>query len=357
MHLDANRMEPYRASHYSLIGLFKFLLRKWWMFIIVGIVGGLAGIWYAYKQEAKYICKATFSMLDSGGSMGGVLNLAAEFGINIGGSGKDVFAGDNIIVILSSRRIIEEVLLQSDTIGNKIISLADEYRSITKSNTLKQSLTKEIEFKPGSNRKEFSYKQDSVLFTIYDEIVKGRLLSRRPDKKLNFFEISFISPNERFSRLFVERLIEVTSSFYTTLRTQKSKATLDILEARVGAVRGSASAAIQSQAGIRDANINPAFALAGASVLNKQLDVTAYGRAYEELFKNLELARYQYLQDIPLFQVIDPPRLPLKNMKPGRLYSGIVFAIISCFVTLVLLVSISIIKRDVVDQGKGLSAD
>lgn len=326
--------------------LFKYIRNKWWLCLLIAFAGGMTGIWYAWKQENKYVCSATFSMLESGGNMGGVLNLAAEFGINIGGSGKDVFAGDNIIVIISSRRIIEEVLLQSDTVGNKIISLADEYRAITNSNTLKAALTKSIKFKPGQTRTEFTYRQDSVLYCLYNEIVKKRLIARRPDKKLNFFEVSFNSPDERFSRLFVERLINATSTFYTTLRSQKSKATLEILEARVASLKGNASAAIQSQAGIRDANINPAFAAASASVLNKQMEVSAYGKAYEELFKNLEFARYQYLQDIPLFQIIDPPRLPLKNLKTGRLYNSVVFAVIFGFVALVTLVFIAIIKQN-----------
>jgi hypothetical protein len=65
----------------------------------------------------------------------------------------------------------------------------------------------------------------------------------------------------------------------------------------------------------------------GAIAQAYQIDATAYGGAYAELFKNLEVARYQYLQDAPLLQVLDPVRYPLKRYKKGKLTSAIVFAI------------------------------
>lgn len=324
----------------------QFLKRKWWLSVLAGLIGGLGGVWYSSNQPNKFVATTTFSMLENGGNMGGVFSIAAEFGINIGNTGRDIFAGDNIIVILSSRRIIEEVLLQIDTLENRKVTFAEELGDIinaSKGVVVADSL---ITFKVGQPRDSFSYLQDSVLYRMYLDIVKSRLVARRPDKRLNFFEVQFSSPDERFSKKFLDRLIEATARFYTDLRVQKSKATLAVLEERVAAMRGGANSAIQSQAVIKDANINPAFSTANAALLNRQLDISAYGKAYEELFKNLEVARYQYLQDIPLFQLIDPPKLPILNAKKGRLFNSVLFACVSVFVSLVLSVSWIIIKRD-----------
>ena len=70
----------------------------------------------------------------------------------------------------------------------------------------------------------------------------------------------------------------------------------------------------------------------------KQVDISVYGGAYGELFKNLELARYQYLKDIPLLQVIDEPRYPMKKIKRGRLLTGLMFAIGASLLTAFILV-------------------
>ena len=67
------------------------LLKKWWLFLIVGLLAGLAGIFYASKQKLLYKSSLTFA-LDGGseGGMSGAISLASQFGLNIGG-GKAVF--------------------------------------------------------------------------------------------------------------------------------------------------------------------------------------------------------------------------------------------------------------------------
>jgi uncharacterized protein involved in exopolysaccharide biosynthesis len=70
----------------------------------------------------------------------------------------------------------------------------------------------------------------------------------------------------------------------------------------------------------------------------KEADIKVYGTAYAELFKNLELARYQYLKSIPLLQVIDAPQYPLKKIKMGRLVTAIIFSFIAfVLITMVIL--------------------
>jgi hypothetical protein len=89
--------------------------KKWLLFLFVGLIFGLLGIFYASKQEPTYESRLTFA-LDEGEESGlsGALGLAAQFGINIGGS-KSVFNNDNIVEIMLSRRVLESVLLSVDT--------------------------------------------------------------------------------------------------------------------------------------------------------------------------------------------------------------------------------------------------
>ncbi|MES2646937.1 MAG: lipopolysaccharide biosynthesis protein [Bacteroidota bacterium] len=336
----------------SAIALISYLLRNWWIILLAGIAGGLLGIYSAWKEKPRYQSYLTFALEESSSGLGGALSLAAEFGLNLGG-GKNIFEGDNIIAIFTSRHMIERVLLSPDTLNGKVSSFADTYMQLQKESNKKTvpSRLSNISFPLNQPRENFSYLQDSVLNNIYKEISKSDLIVQKPDKKLNIFLIQFTSLNERFSKVFTERLVKETTEFYTELRSKKSRETLEILENRVAQLRGSLNSAISSRSSIQDANINPAFAIAQAPLQKKQIDISAFGGAYSELYKNLELARYQYLKAIPLLQMIDEPRYPMKKIKRGKLLTGIVYAFLFSMVCILVLLIRRQFKKVTVLQG------
>ena len=332
----------------SIKAWFRYFLSKWWLFVIIGVACGIGGIFYAIKDKAQYESRLTFSLQDNGGGggLGGALSLASEFGFNLGGGGKDVFAGENILEIFSSRRMIQKVLLSADTLNGKPITMADEYIEFAglKKGLLKLPRLTGISFPAGMPKEKFSYLQDSVLFLIYSDITKNSLMASKPDKKLNIFELKIKSPNERYSKLFVEMLIKETSDFYTELLSKRSKETLEILEKRVASLKGSLNSSITARAATQDANINPAFASAQAPLQKNEADIKVYGGAYAELFKNLELARYQYLNSKPLLQIIDAAEYPLKRIKLGKLKTGVIFGILGVMVIGFILIAIRLLN-------------
>ena len=302
---------------------FFYFRSKWLLFLIVGLLSCVAGYLWAHYQKPKYESRLTFALDDNNGGMNGAISLAAQFGFDIGGGNSDLFGGDNIVEILKSRRIVEGVLLSADSIDGKNISMADEFIKVAELNK-KKSRISGVSFPYGTPRTSFNYLQDSVLFLIYSNITRN-LTAKKIDKKLSIYELKLISPNERYSKIFIEKLIEQASAFYTELKIRRSKETLDVLEQRVGALKGSLNSAITARASVQDANINPAFAAAQAPLQKKQVEISAYGGAYGELFKNLELARYQYLKNIPLFQVIDNAQYPMHKIRKGRITTAALF--------------------------------
>lgn len=330
----------------AVIDSFKYLLSKWWVFLIVGAIGAGAGILKAWLEKPKYESHLTFALEEGEGGLGGALSLAAEFGFSIGG-GSNIFEGDNILSLLTSRRIVERVLLSTDTVNGKAITMADYLKVVSNDSTKKNEGEKlsdkelrlsQVSFPVGQPRNTFSYLQDSVLINMYKDFTEGGgLRANRPDKKINLYEISVVSPNERFSKVFTDKLIKEATEFYVELKTKRSRETLDILEKRVAETKGSLNSAIVSRAGLQDANVNPAFQQAQAQLQKKQVDISAYGGAYGELYKNLELARYQYLKDIPLLQIIDEANYPMTRIKSGKLTTGIVYGILFGLVCAVVL--------------------
>jgi hypothetical protein len=109
-------------------------------------------------------------------------------------------------------------------------------------------------------------------------------------------------------------------------------------------MKGNLNSSISNRAAVQDANVNPAFAAAQVPVMQQLANTQAYSRAYEEMFKNLEIARFQYLNDIPLLQIIDAADYPMEKIKLGKLRTAIIFSGVSFFLLLFILWFIRTLK-------------
>lgn len=313
---------------------FNFIFRNWVLFLIVGIIAGLGGIIYSVYQKPEYRSHLTFALddNDNGNGIGNFLSMASQFGFNIGG-GKDIFSGDNILTIMKSRRMVEKVFLSVDTFNNKPSTLIDYFLEIS-GQRKSGSKIKNIHFNVGQQRSSFSYQQDSLLYKIYLHFSDNNIIAERPDRKLSIYQVSVISHDEKFTKDFTDRLVAATNNFYTEIRTKKAKETLGVLQARMDAMKANLNSSIQNKATIQDVNINPAFTEAEVPVQKQQTNIQVYGAAYGEMFKNLELARFQYLNEIPLMQIIDQANYPMEKIKSGKLKMAILFAVLAELLTL-----------------------
>ena len=324
--------------------ILRNVLRKWWIFLIVGLLGAIIGYIYASKQKPLYESYLSFALDEGGSETGGgsaAIGLAAQLGISIGGS-QDIFTGDNILVIMQSRRVIESVLLSVDTFENKPMTLIEYY--LGNNRVGKKNGAGDIHFYPGDSRTNFSYAKDSILYNTYLSFKNYRITARRPDKRLNIYELMVDSYSEKFSKDFTDRLIDETNRFYTEIRTKKAKGTLDLLEERVPDIKKKLDASISGKAAIQDANLNTTFENAQVPIMMKESNAQVYGAAYAEMFKNMEVARFQYLRSIPLMQVIDGANYPMKKIKPGKLYTAIIFSVVIVFIFLMVFITVSFFR-------------
>ena len=326
-----------------IIRIFHQAIKKWWLFLIVGILAAIAGYIYARKQQPVYQSYLSFALDEGGseGSMSGAMGLAAQLGISLGGGAQDVFTGDNILQIMQSRRLIEDVLLSVDTFNNKPSTLIEYF---LQHNDRNKKNIPAVYFYPGQRRNSFTYTQDSVLYNTFLDFQKNHIIARRPNKNLNIYELMVSSHDEKFSKVFTDNLIDKTNLFYTDIRSKKAKETLEILEKALPNVKGKLDATISNKASTQDANLNTAFADAQVPILKEQINTQVYGTAYTELYKNLEMARFQYLKSIPLMQIIDAANYPMKKIKQSKLITGIVFAAIVTFIFLVIFAIINYFK-------------
>src|SRR5690606_33373391 len=304
--------------------LIRYLSRKWLVILIVGLLGAGIALCYSLFKRTNYTATLSFVMDESGASQGGLgaaASIAEQFGFNLGGLGSigGFFQGDNIIEFLKSRSMIDQTLLSEVEIDGQQTLLVDRYiayQGLREKWATKGKLA-DLQFRDTVG----VYQQDSLMATFYRAIVKNNLVIEKPDKKFNIIAIQMESPDEVFSKVFVETLIENATDFYIRTRTLKAKENLDVLTHQVDSVRKELNKAIEGVAAATDANPNPNRAFQSLRVRSQlhTVDVQANTAILTELVKNQELAKITLRNEKPVIQVLDKPILPLENDKIGKL--------------------------------------
>ena len=303
---------------------FSFLLKKWKVILLISFVFALIGIVRTWLEDPKYTAEMTFvAESDKSGGLGGYASIAAQFGFDIGGGGGGAFAEDNLVELLKSRKLIDKTLL-SRYDNNLFI---DQYIVNHKINKgwEKDSVMSKAQFGSIANG-DYNRKRDSIFNAIADGIVKNQLDVDKVDKKLDIIYIKMTDVDMLFAKRFTEKLADNAIRFYTEYKTQKNLANVQILQRQTDSVKNMLFGGINDVASINDLNVNPIKQTLRTSGQKKQVDLQVNSALYTELLKNLELAKLNLRKETPLIQIIDTPKLPLKNEKKGRLYMGVIFA-------------------------------
>lgn len=316
----------------------RFLLSKWKVIFLAGILGGAIGLIYSITKRPIYKAELSFALQDekAGGGLGGALGIASQFGIDLGGgSVGGEFAGDNLLELMKSRSMVTKALLTPVTINNKKLTLVEYY---IQSNDLRNVWEDKpglagIHFLPGDDNSKFSLQQDSLLGVFHSTLIKSNLTVDKVDKKLSIITVKVNSTDELFSKYFAETLTKVVSDFYIQTKTEKSAKNVAILQRQTDSVRRILNNNITGVATSIDVNPNPNpfLQVLRAPSQRRQTEVQVNGAILSELVKNLEVAKMSLLQETPLIQVIDSPILPLQKEKFGKLKGIVIGSLIGGF--------------------------
>lgn len=307
-----------------------YLITKWLVILIAGVLGGSVGFLYAISKKPEFIAKLTFALEDKegAGGLGAYSGLASMVGLDLGGSNGGAFTGENLIEFMKSRSMIEKALLNKINIQGKEQTLTEYYininglRNVWKDN----ERLRNVSFPINSERSKFTRDQDSLLGVFYKNIVTNSLFIEKIDRKLSIVNITVSTRDEIFSKLFTETLVKEVSDFYVETRTKKSVVNLAILQHQTDSVRNALNSAITGVATSVDLNPNPNLARVILRVpqQRRQVDVQANQAILTELVKNLELAKISLRKETPLIQIIDRPILPLTKKATSKTQSTLI---------------------------------
>jgi hypothetical protein len=313
-----------------------YMLSKWKLIILLGIVGGGAGLSYALLSEPEYIAETVFVLENAKSDGGGVASIAAKFGLGGMSSSSGLFGDeDNIMVFLKSRTMVSQTLLTPAIFDGQSQLLINRYLQRNKlRDAWKDTRLKDLKFAAYPNPN--SLQADSIITMVYKRIVENNLFVAKPEKDGNIIDVQFITHDELFSKAFAEKLIENATELYTQSKTKRSQQNVAILQRQVDSVRSLLDYAISGAASSSDAvpNLNPAFQRLKVPTQKMIVDVEMNKAILEQLVANLELGKIEQRRESPLVQIIDRPVLPLEKKKVGKLKGLVLGGILGGLLTL-----------------------
>ena len=249
------------------------------------------------------------------------------------GGGADGLGGDNLLSLMKSRRIVQDVLLSPISVDGDSILLIEQYIATTPK---MQSRWDSLGLLPIDPIRCCNPKQDSAIGLIVKSVSESALAVSKVDKKLSFVTVSYTGNDPVFTGAFVELLTAKSTDFYVQTKMANARANIDLLERRVDSVSAEMQAAMVGFASAQDQNSFTVQSVAKVPSVQKQMKVTMLTTLYGELVKNLELSKTMSAREEPLITIIDRPHYPLR-VRESKLKSAAIGWVLGVFLTLLFL--------------------
>jgi hypothetical protein len=319
----------------------SYLKTQWWKLMLLGLLGGVAGFFYAKTQKPKYTAKLTFALAESGDKMGGIGSIASQFGVDLmGGGSAGAFSGDNLLELMKSRLLVEKTLLTAVDSAGKLKLLVNQYIDFNKPKKPKPRESDDpipVYFTGNEEKQGYSLAQDSFLAKVSADLTKTNLEVAKMDKKLAIVSVSFTGEDQWFAKNFTQILTQNVTEFYVETKTGQMRKNVKMMEHKVDSVKQALGQAMYGVASEVDGNQFLVRGVAKVPQAKKQLEIQVLSTMYGELIKNLELSRTMMAKDQPLIQLIDQPRFPLEKKKTSKLISAIGGSFLTFFLSVVYL--------------------
>jgi uncharacterized membrane protein (UPF0136 family) len=331
-----------KDSYVNSIDFIRYLISKWIYIIALLILLVACGIFLYYRQKPKFEAVSTFILEEKQSGLGGLSSIASQIGLDIAGAGGgSLFAGDNILEILKSRKIIQNVLLTPiDSNSNK--KLADLFieNNGWKNKWVKSERLNGINFNDVIPSYKLTLPQDSVLNLAHTQLIKNDLKVERLVKKGSMLKVSVKSSNEVFAKLFVERLIDNAKRMYVQVKTGNASINVGRMEKKADSLLRLLNSKSYQTAGSFVIDANPGLKSIAVPLELNQRDKLVLQTLYGEVVKNLEISRISLMQQTPVIEVLDSPSFPLIDKRKSLAF----FILISALVSLTLSTAFFLFK-------------
>lgn len=295
--------------------------------ITIAVLGLILGIVYAkfsniiYKSQISFIVNESKSVTP---------NILAALASQFGGQTSNVnVSDDRLLFLITTRRILGQALLTKTPYSN--LTIADQYILINDLKSKWKSDTTLFDFDKIQNFElnKLTYKENKAIDFLIKHIIKSSNLQLEAVKKKTsslvgqsssgIILITFQSKDELLPKILVEAIYSNLNEFYTETITKSLKNNLDLVTQRADSTRRILENTEFNSANELDITNKLIKYKAKVNAIRLRKDAEMLSLMYAEIIKNKEIAKFNYDQEKPVFQVIDAPTYPLESISKSLL--------------------------------------
>jgi lipopolysaccharide biosynthesis protein len=315
----------------------KLILLVTIVFLILGI---LVALFSAKEYTATTIMVPQTSDNKSGGGLG---NLAALAGVNLGGGASETLPLTTYEKIIQSvpfkKRLVQTPLSFQDI--PKKVTYEDYCKNYTKPSLLGSLMSFLLPAPPAEPEVTIG---DSIDITTLSREERGILnsidgkLSLKLNEKEGFITLSCVMPEALPAAQMLQRAQQLLQETVTEFKLQKAREEYDFVAQRCNEAEKDFKAKQYAVAQFQDRNRDLFSSLPQTRLQQMQAEYNLAFSVYTELAKQLETKRIKLKEDQPIFTIIEPVSVPNERSKPKRVmivaiwtFVGLVIGIGSIF--------------------------
>lgn len=329
------------------VDIFYYLLKRWYLLLMAGVAG--AGYGYYRMHQIKPVYTATYTFVlstDQKGGNGGLAGLAAQLGVDgLTSSPDNIFAGDNIIELFKSRKLV----------GSALLSVVDTstHQSLLNYIAERKFAKAYKRLGPFGNNPALFKLDQTMLYRNIITRVTGSFMVLKKDKKLIFYIINASDTDPDIAYYVAKIVLDATSKYFIDTKTKVSANSVKLLQHEADSLGTVLKNTFSSTASMNDRtyNLNPSMTVQRSGSIFNQAKATAFAGAYTEVMRNLEIAKMNLQRETPLYRIIDEPELPLMAASPNKVRYMIYATIAGLFLMTALLVAFRF-KKDILSKIK-----
>tara|TARA_X000001036_G_scaffold81789_1_gene73598 strand:+ start:3126 stop:4196 length:1071 start_codon:yes stop_codon:yes gene_type:complete len=312
-------------------GLIHYLLLHWKKIVLGSLIIAFLRISYEIFRDPIYTAETTFIIEVGEGDMSQLGSLASVVGINLNGISDDsqLFDTDHIVELYKSYKMLKLAFLSraGDAESERLITRFARGKKLLK----RWHRDDELEnFSFEIAETDMGVKHDSLLIEVIDDFKKEQLIIAKPNRRLMILSVKVEDDDALFAEKFNTVLVKIVNQFYESTSTKKTGENLKILQSQADSTRIILDHLLDQLATISELqpNPNPLYYTNQVPFQKLQIDIEASAAVYEEIVKNLEMAKITHRNKKPLIQIIDEPVRPLQIDKSKPLKMIIISSLI-----------------------------
>lgn len=305
----------------DVVVVFNLLKSFWKKILLYGFFASAIGIACSYLIQKEFISQAKLLPEISSGSSsklsGGLGALAGLAGIDIGSvSSLDAVRPDLYPNIIQSTPFAIHILKQKAYVSelSKTISLEEYLKSkqISWFSGNKSSQHERLDPQNFSKAIELDLAKDNLVKEVYNRI------NASFDRKTSIITISVKMPDPVLAANVANLTLEYLKNYVTNYRTEKAKLDLAFLEKQVNIARKRYQNSEVAFANFQDKN--RFLILQSAKIQESRLnsEFSTAQSIYNDLNRQYEQAKIKVQEITPVFNVYEPPQIPLVKSEPKR---------------------------------------